>query len=124
MKKLMLIVLTLVFAFGLVASVHAAKEQFAAKAGDTIYVCGCGAECTCGTISSAEGTCSCGKKLVKTTVTKVEDGKVFYSVDGKEQSASLTGKYRCGCKECDCNTISQKEGKCGCGKKLIKAKKS
>lgn len=123
MKKLILIVLTLVFAFGLAATVHAAKEKFAAKAGDTIYVCGCGEECQCGSLSNAEGTCSCGKPLVKTTVTKVEKGKVFYTVDGKELSAPMKGKYYCSCKECDCNTISQKPGECGCGKKLMKMKK-
>jgi len=119
-----LVVLTLIFAFGLAAVVHAAKEKFEAKAGDTIYVCACGEACKCGTISNQPGECSCGKELVKTTVNKVEDGKVFYDIDGKELSASLQGAYRCGCKECDCNTISQKPGKCGCGKKMIKQKKS
>lgn len=122
MKKLILVVLTLVFALGLAAVVHAAKEKFEAKAGDTIYVCACGEACKCGTISNQTGECSCGKELVKTTVNKVEDGKVFYNVDGKELSASLKGAYHCGCKECDCNTISQKPGKCSCGKELIKAK--
>lgn len=123
MRKIVLLVLTLVFAFGLAATVHAAKEKFSAKAGDTIYVCACGEACTCGTMSNAAGDCGCGKELVKTTVTKVEDGKVFYNVDGKELSAPMTGKYFCGCKECDCNTVSQKPGKCGCGKKLMKGKK-
>lgn len=119
MKKMMLIVLTMFFAFGLALSVHAAKEQFEAKSGDTIYVCGCGQGCDCGTLSHEEGKCSCGNELVKTTVNKVEDGKVFYTVDGKEMSAPMTGKYFCSCKKCNCNTISQKPGKCGCGKKLM-----
>jgi hypothetical protein len=124
MKKLLLIILTLLFTCGLAVTVHAAKEKFAAKAGDTIYVCACGEGCDCGTVSNKEGECGCGKEMVKTTVTKVEKGKVFYQVDGKELSAPLTGKYYCGCKKCDCNTISQKPGKCGCGKKLMKGKKS
>jgi len=122
MKKLMLVVLTMIFAFGLAAAVHAAKEKFETKAGDTIYVCACGEACKCGTLSNREGECGCGKEMVKTTVTRVEDGKVFYTVEGKELSASLTGKYRCGCKECECDIISQKPGKCSCGKKMMKGK--
>ncbi|HZV81617.1 MAG TPA: hypothetical protein VFF53_05560 [Geobacteraceae bacterium] len=123
MKRIMLIVLTLVFAFGLAATVHAANEKFETKAGDTIYVCACGEGCKCGTLSTSEGTCSCGKNLAKTTVNKVEGDMVFYTVDGKELSAPLTGAYYCGCGKCACNTISQKPGNCSCGKKLIKAKK-
>ncbi len=122
MKRIVLIVLIMVFAFGLAAVVHAAGEKFETKAGDTIYVCGCGAGCTCGTMSNAEGECACGRKLVKTTVTKVQDGRVFYTVDGKELSAPQTGAYSCGCPKCNCNTVSQKPGKCGCGKQLRKGK--
>ena len=124
MKRLLLIVLTLAFAFRLAAAVYAAAEKFETKAGDTIYVCGCGEGCKCGAISNAEGECACGKKLVKTTVTKVEDDRVFYTVDGKELSASLIGEYQCGCKNCACNMISQKPGKCGCGKQMMKGKKN
>jgi len=122
MKRLLLVILTMAFALGLGAAVYAATEKFETKAGDTIYVCGCGEACKCGSISNADGECSCGKKLVKTTVNKVENDTVFYTVEGKELSASLIGKYQCGCKECDCNAISQKPGKCGCGKKMEKGK--
>jgi len=123
MKKLLLIILTMVFAFGLAAVVHAAKEKFDTKAGDTIYVCGCGEECKCGSLSKKEGECVCGKKLIKTTVSKVENGKVFYTVEGKELSAPATGKYYCSCRNCDCDTISQKAGKCVCGKEMMEMKK-
>ncbi len=121
MKRFMLVLLTVAFTLGLAAAVYAASGKFETKAGDTIYVCGCGAGCSCGTLSNAEGKCACGNKLVKTTVTKVQEGKAFYVVDGKEMSASLTGAYHCGCKQCTCKTISQKPGTCGCGKKLIKS---
>ncbi len=121
MQRFMPVLLIVALTFGLAAGVYAASEKFETKAGATIYVCGCGAGCSCGTISNAEGTCGCGNKLVKTTVTKVEGGKAFYVVDGKEISASLTGAYHCGCKQCTCKTISQKPGTCGCGKKLIKS---
>ena len=126
MKKSVLLVLSLLFVCTAVVLAFADKGPngtFDAKAGDTIYVCGCGAECDCGSLAKKEGTCSCGKKLVKTTVNKVENGKVFYTVDGKELSAPTTGKYACGCGEgCNCGSISQKPGKCACDKDMMKVK--
>jgi hypothetical protein len=128
MKKLVLVVISLmvVFAAGMAFADKAAKKGFfSAKAGDEIYVCNCGEACKCGTLAKKEGKCSCGKELVATTVTKVEDGKVFYKVGDKELSAPQQGKYMCGCGEgCNCGFISQKEGgKCGCGKPMVKVKK-
>ena len=124
MKKLMGLFGIVVLVLGLTLTAFAAKEKFDAKAGDTIYVCGCGEGCKCGTLSRKEGKCGCGKKLVKTTVTKVDNGKVFYKVEGKELSASMTGKFYCSCDSCDCATVSQKPGKCGCGKALVPMKKA
>jgi len=128
MKKTVLLTLSLLFVFAAVSLVLAAKGpagMFAAKAGDTIYVCGCGEGCACGSLGKKEGTCSCGRKLVKTTVTKVEKGKVFYTVDGKVLSAPMQGKYACGCGDgCDCGSVSQKPGgKCSCGKNMVKVGK-
>jgi hypothetical protein len=125
MKKLVLVAISVLLVFIAAGSVLAAKTGkgvFDAKAGDTIYVCGCGAGCDCGTLAKKEGKCSCGNDLVKTTVTKVEGGKVYYQLDGKELSAPARGKYVCGCKGCDCGTVSQKPGKCGCGQDLDKVK--
>lgn len=126
MKKLFLLVVSLLLVVGttgLVMAEKGAKTTFEAKPGDVIYVCGCGEGCNCGSLAKKEGTCSCGKKLVKTTVNKVEKGKVFYKLDGKELSAPTQGKYACGCGEgCNCGSISQKPGKCGCGKDMIKVK--
>ena len=128
MKKSVLLVLTLLFVFTAVNLVFAAKGptgKFDAKAGDTIYVCGCGESCDCGSLAKKEGKCSCGKELIKTTVNKVETGKVFYTVDGKELSAPTTGKYACGCGDgCNCGSISQKPGKCTCDKDMVKVKQS
>lgn len=91
------------------------------KAGETIYVCGCGAGCDCQTISRNDGKCTCDKPLVKTTVTKVEGEKLFASVNGTEQGYLTKAKYACGCGAgCTCGTISQKEGKCTCGSKMKK----
>ena len=125
MKKLVLVVCLLAFVVAAAGAVLAAKGPhgtFDAKAGDTIYVCGCGEGCACGTLATGEGKCGCGKDLVKTTVTKVEKGKIFYKVDGKELSAPAKGKYACGCGTGCCGTVSQKPGKCGCGMDLTKVK--
>jgi len=127
MKKLVLVVMALslvVAAAGLVFADKGGKGMFGAKAGDEIYVCGCGEGCKCGTMANKEGECTCGKTMVKTTVTKVEKGMVHYKVDGKELSAPQQGKFMCGCGEgCNCGFISQKEGKCSCGKDMVKVKK-
>lgn len=125
MKKTLLLVISLLFlAFAsAVCADKGPKGQFAGKAGDTIYVCSCGAGCACGSLASKEGTCGCGKALVKSTVTRVEKGKVYYKLDGKELSAPVKGKYGCGCGEgCNCGSLSQKPGKCGCGSDMVKVK--
>ena len=127
MKKIVVIVMSLLFLFA-VASAFAAKGSpglFKAKTGDTIYVCSCGEGCDCGTLSKKPGKCGCGKPLIKTTVTKVEKGLVFYKLgEGKELSAPAKGKYFCDCgKECKCATVSQKPGKCGCGQEMVKVGK-
>jgi hypothetical protein len=127
MKKTILLVLSLLFVFAAVSLAIAAKGpsgKFNAKAGDSIYVCGCGDGCDCGSLAKKEGKCGCGKDMVKTTVNKVENGKVFYTIDGKELSAPIQGKYACGCKGCDCGSVSQKPGKCGCDQDMVKVKSS
>ncbi len=127
MKKLILVVMALslvVAAAGLVFAEKGSKGFYSAKAGDQIYVCGCGEGCKCGTLAGKEGECTCGKPLVKTTVTKVENGMVYYKVDGKELSAPQQGKYMCGCGAgCNCGFVSQKAGKCGCDKAMAPVKK-
>ena len=123
MKKITAVVMTVILVVVVAAGLALAKSESKAayKAGDTIYVCSCGAGCDCGTISRKAGKCSCSKDLVKSTVTKVADGKVYYMVGGKELSAPTAGKYACSCGSgCDCTTISQKPGKCSCGKEMKK----
>jgi len=126
MKKSVLLILSLLFVCAAVSLVFAAmgpSGKFDAKAGDVIYVCGCGEGCDCGSLAKKEGTCSCGKELVKTSVTKVENGKIYYTLDGKELSAPSQGNYACGCGDgCNCGSISQKPGKCGCDKDMVKVK--
>jgi len=123
MKKSTLLVLSMLFVLAAVTLAFAAKGpsgKFDAKVGDVIYACGCGAGCECGTLGKQEGNCSCGQKMVKTTVTKIEKGRVFYKIDGKELSAPMQGKYGCGCGEgCNCGYIGQKAGTCGCDKDMV-----
>jgi hypothetical protein len=125
MKKLVLVALSLLMVV-LVAGAGLADNgggKFTGKAGDSIYVCGCGAGCKCGSMANKEAKCGCGKDMVKATVSKVEKGKVYYKVEGEELSAPAQGKYACGCGEgCKCGAISQKPGKCACGKELIEVK--
>lgn len=127
MKKSVLVVMALFFvvaAAGLVFADKGDKGLFSAKAGDEIYVCACGESCKCGTLAHKEGNCGCGKKLVKTSVTKIEKGKVFYTIDGKEFSAPQQGKFMCGCGDgCGCGFVSQKAGNCSCDKPMVKVKK-
>ena len=127
MKKCLLLMMALLLVIsvaGLVLADLGTKAKFEAKAGDVIYVCGCGDGCDCGSLAKKEGQCSCGKDLIKTSVTKIEKGLVYYKLDGKELSAAQTGKYACGCGDgCNCGSISQKPGKCGCGKDMVKVKK-
>jgi hypothetical protein len=89
------------------------------KKGDPVYVCGCGDGCGCYTLSRKAGNCSCNKPLVKTTVARVEGDKLYAKVQGKELSFVTKAKFACACGEgCNCGTISQKPGKCGCGREM------
>lgn len=128
MKKSVLLVVSLLFVFAAVSFVFAAKGpsgKFDAKAGDAIYVCACGDSCDCGSLAKKAGKCGCGKELVKTTVDKVEKGRVFYKVEGKEMSSPAQGKFACGCgADCDCGSVSQKAGKCACDKDMVKVSKA
>jgi len=120
MKKLLAVVASLVFVTtaALALAQTAAESPF--KAGDSVYACGCGAGCACGTLSSKAGKCGCGKPLAKATLTKVAEGKAYYQMNGKEVAAPTAGKYVCACEACPCNTVSQKPGNCSCGKPLKK----
>ncbi|MEJ2582722.1 MAG: hypothetical protein P8127_13965, partial [Acidobacteriota bacterium] len=38
---------------------------------DVIFVCGCGPDCDCNSVSAGKGTCSCGTELVAAHVVMV-----------------------------------------------------
>lgn len=110
---------------------------------DVLYSCGCGPQCTCGTVSMGPGKCQCGKDLVWTHAVKREGVDVLLcscsegctcassSADPtkcgcgktlKKISLKGTGVYFCNCGDsCNCNTISAEPGQCACGKELSKA---
>jgi hypothetical protein len=120
-KGLILLFVALSLSFAVVA--FADKDLPVFKAGESVYVCGCGEGCDCLTMSRKAGNCSCGKPLVKGVVSKVDEGKAFVKIDGKDRAFSTKAKYACACGEgCKCGTISQKQGKCGCGSKLKEVK--
>ena len=90
------------------------KRQLDVKVGDEIYVCNMGEACPCDTIAMKPGNCKCGKELIRTKVTKIEDDTIF--VESRGRGFKRTGKYACACGEaCNCGTIAQKPGKCVCG---------
>jgi len=120
-SKFVLVVLALSLAIaGLAFAAEAEKLNL--KVGDSYFVCNCPPGC-CEDISSKEGQCGCKKDLVKAKVTRVEDGKAWFKADGwqKEKAFKTAGLYVCGCgSDCKCNMISDKPGKCGCGKEMKK----
>ena len=124
MKKSMVVLLTVVFMLAVAAAAIAEfKGKMEVKAGDEIYVCACGEKCPCDTMSMNPGKCTCGKEMVKATVTKVEKGMVYVDGGGKK-AYKQTGKFMCACgAECKCNTVSQNPGKCSCGKEMKKVSK-
>jgi len=93
--------------------------------GDEVYACACGSECDCGTLSQVANVCGCGRELVKARVVKVDAEEATLVVNGREKVFRTTGRYACECKKgCGCGTISQKQGKCACGRILLPLRKN
>ena len=112
----------------------------AAGKGNMLYVCNCGGDCKCNTVSIKPGKCKCGGNLVPMHVLKIEKDEALLCSCGKGcdcqlnaddptkcgcgskvKRVSLKGMYVCKCGEgCTCNTISDKPGKCRCGNELRK----
>ncbi|MGB6411603.1 MAG: hypothetical protein WBF16_10440, partial [Candidatus Deferrimicrobiaceae bacterium] len=110
-------VLVLVFATFLLADARATIDL---APGDEVYACKCGPECDCGTLSRVANICSCGMDLVRARVVSVGEGTATLLVGGKEKIFKTTGRYVCACREGSCcGTISQKPGKCACGRIIL-----
>jgi hypothetical protein len=100
------------------AAFAAAAGKMDLKVGEEVYVCNCGPSCPCHTMSMKEGNCTCGNKMVKAKVTKVDKDMAYVKAEGWDKPRGFTtqGKYMCACgPSCNCGTISQNPGKCVCG---------
>lgn len=103
---------------------QAATAKLNVKAGDTAYVCQCGEKPCCETAALKPAKCGCGHEMGKVAVTKVKGSKAYYEAGGKEKAFKITGKYACGCGGDCCAMVSQKPGKCSCGKEMTKGGKT
>jgi len=135
------VLMTLIICAGLAFAAAKQKEAgINADSGTILYVCNCGKDCKCDTVSRTPGKCQCGKKTMAMHVLKIEDDEAILCTCGKKcacrfnaadptkcgcgqpvKRVSLKGMYVCGCGEgCTCQTISDKPGKCRCGNALKK----
>jgi hypothetical protein len=120
-RKIFLAVVAVMLTLGVSFAAFADKNLPVFKAGETVYVCGCGEGCDCYSMGRKPGNCACNKPMVKATVSKVEGDKAIVTVNGKERAFITKAKYACGCGEgCDCGFISQKPGNCACDKPMKK----
>jgi len=118
-KGLISLLVTVVLACAVIAFADKGVPVF--KQGDTVFVCACGEACDCKTMSRKEGKCTCGKALGKGEITSIEGDKAMVKLAGQELSFTTKAKFTCDCGEaCKCGTISQKPGKCTCGKEMKK----
>ncbi|KWT78286.1 hypothetical protein [Candidatus Magnetominusculus xianensis] len=132
--------LVLILSAGLAYAEGKKKGSSKRKPGDILYVCNCGDTCTCDTVMTKPGKCTCGQDLVQMHVLKIEGDETLLCTCGKGCSCkldkddptkcgcgkvvkkvSIKGLYACGCSDgCMCNTVSDKPGKCRCGTQLKK----
>ena len=110
--------------------------------GGALYLCGCGADCKCATVTVKPGKCGCGKDLVAVHPLKVEADSVLACSCGAECKCTLddkdaakcgcgkpirkvalkgSGLYYCACGGTCCVIISDMPGQCNCGKNLKRA---
>ncbi len=125
MKKAVVILAVLTLALVTVALAANPKPVF--KIGNEVYVCNCpDGACPCQTISKKPGKCPCGTDMIKAKVTGTVKGEVTVMAAGweKDRVFSTEAKFVCNCgPKCDCDTISQKAGKCPCGTEMKAVKK-
>lgn len=137
LSGLMVVAVALMLAGFVIALTAQAEDK---GAGSILYVCNCGKDCKCNTVSTQPGKCSCGGELVPMHVLKIEKDEALLCTCGKDctckinpddptkcgcgkpvKRVSLKGMYVCGCgPDCNCNTVSDQPGKCKCGRDLKK----
>ena len=120
-RRMAIAVVVMVLTLGLSVAAFADKDLPVFKAGETVYVCGCGEGCDCYSMARKPGNCACNRPMVQATINKVEGDYALVTVNGKERTFITKAKYACACgKACDCGSISQKPGNCVCGKPMKK----
>jgi hypothetical protein len=130
----------------MLAVVGCATQETASEEGlrkDVLYVCDCGPECDCNTVSTEPGDCKCGKPMKWHHLLKVEGNEALLctcnegckcDLDEKDPtkcgcgspvkrvSLEGTGVFFCNCGgSCKCNEASATAGECGCGMQLKQA---
>ena len=120
-KSIPVVLVAMISLFMITAAFAAFSGKMNLKVGEEVYVCNCGPTCPCNTMSLKPGNCTCGNKMVKAKVTKVEEDVAYVQAKGwdKPRAFKTQGKYMCACDpSCNCNTISQNPGKCVCGEQM------
>lgn len=116
-----------------------AAEEVVVARHDLLYVCNCGPECECETVSTEPGTCECGKELVEGRMLMIDGTVVSLCTCGPECKCEIgddpttcgcgnemkmvdlagSGLFYCNCGgSCKCNHVSPEPGSCGCGMEL------
>jgi len=124
-----------------VAAEMVMEEAEAAVRNDVLYVCACGPECECGSVSAEAGTCTCGTELAPVHMVKVEGNEALLCTCGGDCTCEInaddetkcacgsdvrrvsfegSGLYYCNCGgSCTCNFVSTEPGTCACGMELV-----
>jgi hypothetical protein len=124
-----------------VAAEMVMEDAEVAERNDVLYVCNCGPECDCGSVSVEPGTCTCGTELVAVHMVKVEGSEALLCTCGDDCDCEInaedetkcgcgkdirrvslegSGIYYCNCGgSCTCNFASDEPGNCACGMELI-----
>jgi len=141
MRNILASLIVAVLVVGSVQIVSAAMTDNG-TANSVMYVCSCGPDCSCDTISDNPGKCKCGKEMTGMHLLKREGNKGIFCQCGPDctckidpndpskcgcgkdvKTADITGMYVCACgDDCDCNSISEKPGKCRCGNEMKQLK--
>ncbi len=91
MKRSLCIVIVALLGLMMVGVVFAATSgKMDLKVGEEVYVCNCGPSCPCNSMSMKEGNCTCGNKMVKAKVTKVEKDMAYVKAEGWEKPRAFT----------------------------------
>lgn len=93
MKKFISVLIAVAFVVAAASIAIAASQDY--------YLCGCGADCKCNSVSDKPGKCSCDKDMVKMHLLSIKGDTATFCVCGGD---------------CACKQTADDPSKCGCGK--------